>query len=246
MFVSVTTLQRELNACNLALQIPSMNLGTAPFLQTSLLFIDAEWLVSNGGMWLVILLIYSTTGLFFCFFLPSGAVLFVAGVMIASGGLPYPFFTACSLMILASTAGGVTGYWFGRKTGPLLYSRNDSRFFRKVHLKTAESFYKKYGWLALTAGLYLPIIRTFAPIVAGIVRMNFRRFFLLTIVGSTAWILSFVAAGYFIASRPILKPWLKYIVIAFVLVVTIPLVIRTVKELKQLQKKNEGKDFRND
>jgi membrane-associated protein len=135
---------------------------TTVFFQNMLLFINAESLVRNGGMWAIILLVYSTTGLFFCFFLPSGGVLFVAGVLIASGGLPYSFFSACGLLILASAAGSMTGYWFGRKTGPLLYSRNDSRFFRKQHLRTAESFYNKYGWLALTAGLFLPIVRTFA------------------------------------------------------------------------------------
>jgi membrane-associated protein len=215
---------------------------TAVFFQQVLLFINPEELIKHGGMWIVILLVYSTTGLFFCFFLPSGGVLFVAGVLIGSGGLNYTFFSACGLLILASTAGSMTGYWFGRKTGPLLYNRDDSRFFRKKHLRTAESFYNKYGWLALTAGLFLPIIRTFAPIIAGIVRMDFRRFALLAFGGSIVWIVSFVAAGYFIASRPMLKPWLKYIVLAFILVVTIPLIIRTVKELKKLQKKNEGRE----
>jgi membrane-associated protein len=214
----------------------------AAFLLYVLLFIDAEWLVRNGGMWAVILLVYSTTGLFFCFFLPSGGVLFVAGVLIASGGLHYSFFSACGLLILASAAGSITGYWFGRQTGPLLFSRKDSRFFRKQHLRTAESFYNKYGWLALTAGLFLPVIRTFAPITAGIVRMDFRRFVVLTFCGAVVWIVSFVAAGYFIASRPFLKPWLTYIVLAFILVVTIPLIIRTVKELKKLQKKNSGEE----
>ncbi len=214
----------------------------ASFLQNVLLFIDPEWLLRKGGMWVAILLVYSTTGLFFCFFLPSGGVLFVAGVLIASGGLHYSFFSACGLLILASAAGSITGYWFGRKTGPLLYSRNDTRFFRKEHLRTAESFYNKYGWLALTAGLFLPIIRTFAPIIAGIVRMDFRGFVLLAFGGSVVWIVSFVAAGYFIASRPFLKPWLKYIVVTFILVVTVPVIIKTVKELKKLQKKNEGRE----
>jgi membrane-associated protein len=214
---------------------------SAAVLDYIFLFIDPEWVIRNGGMWIVILLVYSTTGLFFCFFLPSGGVLFVAGVLIASGGLQYGFFPACGLLIVASTAGSITGYWFGRKTGPLLYSRKDSRFFRKQHLKSAQSFYEKYGWLALTAGLFVPIIRTFAPIVAGIVRMDFRRFVLLSFAGSVVWIVSFVAAGYFIASMPFLKPWLKYIVIGFILVVTIPLIIRTLKELKKLKKKDEGR-----
>jgi len=180
-------------------------------------FFDPEALISYGGLLIVFLLVYSTTGLFFCFFVPSGAVLFAAGVFVATGGLDYSFFTVCSLLILAAVLGSITGYWFGRQTGPLLYSREDSRFFKKHHLKTAEAFYNKYGWLALTAGLFLPIIRTFAPIVAGIIKLDIRRFLLLTFTGSMIWIVSFVTAGYFIGSRPYLKPWLNYIVILFIL-----------------------------
>ena len=203
---------------------------------------DPEALIRYGGLLIVFLLVYSTTGLFFCFFLPSGAVLFAAGVFVATGGLHYSIFTVCILLILASVLGTITGYLFGRQAGPLLYNRKDSRFFRKHHLKTAESFYNKYGWLALTAGLFLPIIRTFAPIVAGIIRLDLRKFILLTCTGSVIWIGSFVTAGYFIGSRPFLKPWLNYIVIAFILVVTIPLIVRTIKELKKLRKENEDKD----
>jgi membrane-associated protein len=205
-------------------------------------FFDAESLIRYGGLLAVFLLVYSTTGLFFCFFLPSGAVLFAAGVFVATGGLDYSFFTVCSLLILASALGSMTGYWFGRQTGPLLYSREDSRFYKKHHLKTAEAFYNKYGWLALTAGLFLPIIRTFAPIVAGIIKLDVRRFILLTFTGSVIWIVSFVTAGYFIGSRAYLKPWLNYIVILFILIVTIPLIIKTIRELRKLRKENERKD----
>jgi membrane-associated protein len=146
-------------------------------------------------------------------------------------------------LILASVLGNFTGYWFGWKTGPLLYRRKDSWLFKKQHLKTAETFYNKHGWLALTVGLHLPIIRTFASIVAGIVRLNFRRFILLTITGSVFWILSFVLAGYFIGSRPFLKPWLNYIVIGFILVVTIPLITWLIKELRKMRKENKEKEL---
>jgi len=213
------------------------------FLKGLLKIFDPESLVSDGGLLIVFLLVYGSTGLFFCFFIPSGALLFTAGIYTATGGLQYDLFTVCCLLILASVLGNLTGYWFGWKTGPLLYKRKDSRFFKKQHLKTAETFYNKYGWLALTVGLYLPIIRTFASIVAGMVRLTFHRFILLTIAGSVAWILSFVLAGYFIGSRPFLKPWLNYIVIGFILVVTIPLIIWIFKELKRMRKENKAKEL---
>ncbi len=158
---------------------------------------DVESLIRNGGLLAVFLLVYGTTGLFFCFFIPVGAVLFTAGIFIATGVLDYDLFIFCAFLVLASVLGNLTGYWFCLKAGPLLYKRKDSRFYKKRHLTTADSFYKKYGWLALTLGLYLPIIRTFASIVAGIVRLNFRRFILLVFSGSVVWIVSFVSAGYF-------------------------------------------------
>ena len=213
------------------------------FLEGLLKIFDPESLVSDGGLLIVLLLIYGSTGLFFCFFIPSGALLFTTGIYTATGGLKYDLFTVCCLLILASILGNLTGYWFGWKTGPLLYKRKDSRFFKKQHLKTAETFYNKYGWLALTVGLYLPIIRTFASIVAGMVKLNFRRFILLTVTGSVVWILSFVLAGYFIGSRPYLKPWLNYIVIGFILIVTIPLIMWIFKELKTMRKENREKEL---
>ena len=210
-------------------------------MQSLLRIFDPEAILSQGGLLIVFLLVYASTGLFFCFFIPSGAILFTVGIYTAIGGLQYDIFTVCSLLILASILGNITGYWFGWKTGPLLYLRKDSRFFKKQHLKTTETFYNKFGWLALTVGLYLPLIRTFASIVAGIVHLSFRRFILLTVTGSVAWILSFVLTGYFIGSRPFLKPWLNYIVIGFVLVVTVPLIIWMIKELRKMRKENKEK-----
>jgi membrane-associated protein len=202
---------------------------------------DIEALIRYGGLLLVCLLVYGSTGLFFCFFIPTGALLFTAGILAAAGGLQYDIYSSCILLVLAAILGNLTGYWFGWKAGPLLYRKKDTKFYKKKHLTTAASFYEKYGWLALTLGLYLPIIRTFAPVVAGIVRLNFRRFLLLIVPGSLVWISSFVLAGYFIGSRPFLKPLLKYIVIGFVLAVTIPLIIWTGKELRKMRKENKEK-----
>jgi membrane-associated protein len=213
-----------------------------PFILNTLLFFDAASLIRYGGLLAVFLIVYGSTGLFFCFFLPTGAFLFTAGILTATGDLQYHVFIVRCILILASVAGNISGYAFGRKAGPLLYRREDSKFFRKHHLKTAESFYQKYGWLALTLGLYLPVIRTFAPVVAGMVRVKFRRFLILTFTGSVVWISSFVMGGYFIGSRPILKPWLKYIVIGFILLVTIPLLIKLAREVKKLRKDNYDKN----
>jgi membrane-associated protein len=188
---------------------------------------------------MVCLVIYGNTGLFFCFFIPSGAVLFAAGIFSATGQLHTNIFLICLLLITSAVLGNLTGYWFGHKTGPSLYRRKDSRFFRRQYLIKTEEFYNKRGRLALMAAFFLPIIRTFSPIVAGMVGVKLRRFIAATVAGSTAWILIFVFAGYILGSRPWLKPWLKYMVIAVILFITIPLAIRIIKELRKPVKENE-------
>jgi len=202
---------------------------------------DAESLLKNGGLLLAFIIVYGTTGLFFCFFIPSSAFLFAAGILTATGTLGHNIVTVCIILVLASITGNITGYWFGRKTGPLLYKRKDSRFFHQEHLKTAKTFYEKYGALALSVGMYLPIVRTFAPIVAGMIQLNFRRFLLLIVGGSLIWVLSFVLVGYLLGTVPLLKPWANYIIIGFIIVVTIPLIFRVIGQIKKIRKENESR-----
>jgi membrane-associated protein len=165
--------------------------------------------------------------------------MFVSGVFVATGKMDHTIFTVCSMLILASVAGNVTGYLFGRKAGPILYGRKDSKFFKQQHLNAAKNFYKKHGGLALTAGSFIPIIRTFAPIVAGIIKLNFRSFILYTITGSFFWILSFVLSGYMIGSLPFLRPYLKYIIIGIIILVTTPVVIRVIREFNKSKERND-------
>jgi len=194
---------------------------------------DAESLIKYGGLLLVFLAVYVQIGLFFCFFVPSGVFMFTAGVFVATGVLHTHVVVVCILLIIAAQLGNLTGYWFGKKTGPMLYKRKNSKLFKQQYLRAAEVFYQKYGSTALMLGLFFPIVRTFAPIVAGVVNMNLRKFVLYTFIGSACWILAFVLAGYFMASMPFLKPYLKYIVAGVIIFVTIPLVARIIKELKQ-------------
>ncbi len=201
-----------------------------------LFIFDPETMIRYGGLLIIFLAVYAQTGLFFCFFVPGGAFLFTGGMFVATGQLHYSLISFCSFMVIASVAGCSTGYGFGLKTGPLLYKRQDSKFFRRKHLKAAEVFYKKYGQFALTTGLLFPVVRTFAPVVAGIIRMGFSRFILLAFIGSVLWIPVFVLAGYLIGSIPAFKEYLPYIMAAIILAVTIPVVTRIIREFKKLGK----------
>ena len=195
---------------------------------------DSESLIRYGGLLLLFLSVFCQTGLFFCFFIPSGGLLFTAGVFVATGDLHENVFTVCSLLIMASVLGNMTGYWFGRKAGPMMYKRRETGFFKRKHLETAETFYKKYGNIALAAGLFFPIIRTFSPIVAGVIKLEFRRFVLFTFLGSVLWIICFVVAGYLVGIMPFLRPYLKYIVLGIIVVVTIPVIVGIIKRLKNV------------
>jgi membrane-associated protein len=196
---------------------------------------DANSIINYGGLLLLFLVVYAQTGLFFCFFIPGGGLIFTAGVLIATGTLDHSLPAVLLLLSAATIAGNMTGYWFGIKTGPVLYKHKDSRFFRQQHLRTAEQFYHRHGAFALAAGVFLPIIRTFAPIVAGMIHMSFRRFLLFTTLGAFAYTFSIGMAGYLIGNMPFLKPYLKYLVTIIILVVTIPVVIRIIREFRKKQ-----------
>jgi len=197
---------------------------------------DSESVIRYGGLLILFLSVFCQTGLFFCFFIPSGGLLFTAGVLIASGDLRENLFVVCSVLIIASVLGNITGYWLGWKTGPVMYKRRDSRFFKRKYLDKAEAFYKKYGNISLAAGLFFPVIRTFSPVVAGMIKLSFRRFVLFTFIGSLLWISTFVIAGYLVGIMPFLKQYLKYIVIGIILCVTTPIVIGIVRSLRNAGK----------
>src|SRR4051812_30325504 len=198
-----------------------------------LLSFNPEMMIQYGGLLLIMLAVYAQAGLFFCFFLPSGIFLFTGGVFVATGQLQHSLFTVSLCSVLASFAGCITGYWFGRKTGPLLYKRKESRFFRQEYLKTAETFYNRYGKYALTTGFLIPGIRTFAPIVAGMIGMNVRRFVVLAFIGSVLWTQVLVLAGYLVGIIPGFKQYLPYLMISFILLVTTPVIVRILRPLKK-------------
>jgi membrane-associated protein len=202
---------------------------------------DTEVMIRNGGLLIICFAVFAQTGLFFCLFVPSGVFLLVGGMFIATGQMEHDLITACVCTVLASVLGCCVSYWFGRKAGPLLYKRKDSKFFRKKYLCAADIFYKKYGQWALTLGMLFPITRTFAPIVAGIVRMNFTKFVLFVFVGSVLWIPVFILAGYLMGSVPSIKEHRNYIMIAIIFIVTIPAVARIINEFKKAAKNSADK-----
>jgi len=203
-------------------------------------FIDPEKLLKEGGFYVVMFVIFAETGLFFGFFLPGDYLLFLAGMFVATGKLDVNIYLLIFGLCVSAIFGNFTGYWFGRKTGPVLYQRKDSFFFKKRYLKAAEAYYNKQGAFALIMGRFVPIVRTFAPIFAGVVKLDFRRFAFYNIVGAIVWIGSLTLLGYFLGKRfeKEINDYLLYIIIGFIVVTSIPLIITFVKK-KVVKTSNE-------
>ncbi|TDO20095.1 DedA family protein [Pedobacter duraquae] len=187
-------------------------------------YIAPEKLLREGGFYVVLFVIFAETGLFFGFFLPGDYLLFLAGMFVATGKLDVNLFVLILGLVIAAILGNFTGYWFGRKTGPVLYQRKDTFFFKKKYLKAAEEYYNKQGAFALIMGRFVPIVRTFAPIFAGVVKLDFKKFALYNIFGAILWIASLTLLGFFLGRKfeKEINHYLLYIILGFITITTIP------------------------
>lgn len=191
---------------------------------------NPEWIMQYGGLYIVVLIVFIETGLFFGFFLPGDSLLFIAGMIIANTlspfGLPVAnLFYWTALIATAGILGNYTGYWFGKKSDSLLFQK-DNWIFKKKYLVQAKAFYDKKGGGAIMLARFLPLIRTFAPIVAGMVKMNLAKFSFYNILGSFLWASSIVAAGFLLGENAWVKDNLEKIIIAIVLLTTGPVLLK--------------------
>jgi len=205
------------------------------FLQGGFIQQFIEWVIHNGGLYFLLFVIFAETGLFIGFFLPGDSLLFAAGIYVSElaaqfFGMHYSIIIV--MVIVASVLGNMVGYWFGRKTGPLLYERKESWLFRRKHLLRATDFYNEYGKATIFLAKFLPIIRTFAPIVAGVVKMNRATFVFYNILGSICWVLAMMLGGHFLQSWVLsrfqfnLKDHIEAITIGIIVVTTLPVLYK--------------------
>jgi len=193
---------------------------------------EAKAIIEHGGFYLLLVVVFAETGLFFGFFLPGDYLLVLAGIFCANGMISTSIYVLVPALIASGFLGNYVGYWFGYRTGDVLFTRDDSWFFKKRYVRIAEEFYTKHGGKALIIGRFLPIIRTFAPIFAGIVRVDFKRFTIYNLAGSIAWVTTLTLIGYFLGRKypTQIQDYLQYIVIGLIIVTTIPLIIALVKK----------------
>lgn len=205
---------------------------------TFLQLLDAEVLIETGGFYLIVLIVFAETGLFFGFFLPGDYLLFLAGLFCSLEKIDVDIVTLCLGLLSAGIMGNFTGYWFGWRTGPMLFQRKDTWMFKRKYVVMAEEFFHKYGGTALIIGRFVPIIRTFAPIFAGIVRFNLKRFVLYNIGGAVIWVSTLTLSGYFLGKHfPEIIHFIEYIIVGMIVITFTPIAITILR--KWLEKRNK-------
>ena len=196
---------------------------------------DPESIIQYGGLALLLFVVFAETGLLIGFFLPGDSLIFISGLICVSKPdvLDVNIFVLILLLSLAAILGNIAGYWFGYKVGPPLFQRKDSLIFKKQYLIVTEKFYKDNGGKTLIIGRFLPIIRTFAPILAGVIRVDFKKFMLYNIAGAFAWIGLLASIGYYLGTYEWVQKNVGYIVIGLVIITLIPLITTYLKEKRR-------------
>ena len=187
---------------------------------------DPNSIIEYGGLWLLLLVVFAETGLLIGFFLPGDNLILLAGILCKARPdlIHVNYFGLIILMTSAAVLGNVSGYWFGRYAGEKLYSRPDSWFFKKRHLEATRVYYDKYGGnFTLILARFLPVIRTFAPIISGVLRIDFFKFMIFNIVGAVAWIVGLTSIGYFLVQVfPQITDYMGYVFIAIIVLTALP------------------------
>ncbi len=176
-------------------------------------------LITGFGILAIIFVIYAESGLLIGFFLPGDSLLFTAGFLVQQGILPIDIHLFVALLFIAAVAGDSTGYEFGKHVGRKMFNKPNSRFFRKEHLENAEKFYQKHGSLTIVIARFVPIVRTFAPIVAGVSKMTYRHFIAYNLIGAAVWTALFTYLGYFAGAQ--LKAWGINVEIAAIIIIVL-------------------------
>ena len=199
------------------------------------LLTDVHGLISWGGLTLICVIVFVETGLFVGFFLPGDSLLVTAGIFAAAGYLDLPW-----LLLLGSicaVAGDQVGYFIGRKAGKALYSRPDSRFLKRKHLERTRAFYEKYGAKTIVLARFVPIVRTFAPAVAGAAEMNYRRFVTFNVCGGVLWIFSTTLLGYSLgAAIPDIQRYIHWVIAVVIILSILPAVVEIMRAKRHAAK----------
>ena len=189
-------------------------------------FLNPENVIHYGGLALLLVIIFAETGLFFGFFLPGDSLLFVAGLFSGTEYFDVHLSLLIPALILVAVAGSTTGYFTGRWAGRYLRNKNESLIFKKSYIDMTSDFYERHGMMTFILGRFLPIIRTFVTILAGMARLNFPKFLLFNIMGATIWVVVMVLSGYWLGNMfPEVTDYMEIIIGGMVMVSAVPVIL---------------------
>jgi membrane-associated protein len=195
-------------------------------------WITPDYLISTFGLVGILVIVFAESGLFA--FLPGDSLLFTAGLLVADGKwIHQPLWLVCTLIVIAAVLGDQVGYLIGKFFGPKLFSRPDSKLFKKENLDKAHEFIERYGPKAIVLARFVPIVRTFAPIIAGAGRMKYRTFITYNVVGGILWGTGVTVAGYFLGQIDLIKENVEAILVLIVLISVVPVVFEVLKARKE-------------
>lgn len=184
------------------------------------------WFIQNYGIWiyaLLFLIVFCETGLVVTPFLPGDSLLFAVGTLAVQPEMNLRIEIVTTLLLIAAILGDAVNYSVGKFIGPRVFHFEDSRFFKRAHLMKAHAFYEKYGGRAIILARFVPIVRTFAPFVAGVGTMNYPKFALYNITGAILWVGLFVGGGYFFGNLPFVRNNMKIVILGIIIVSVLPI-----------------------
>ncbi|MET9899888.1 VTT domain-containing protein [Streptomyces sp. NPDC006446] len=199
-------------------------------------WLDPNTLLDNFGIWGLLLIVFAESGLLIGFFLPGDSLLFTCGLLITAGTMDFPLWAAIPLICLAAILGDQAGYLFGKKVGPSLFTRPNSRLFKQENVVKAHEFFEKYGPKSLVLARFVPIVRTFTPIIAGVSGMKYRPFLIFNIIGGILWGAGVTLLGSWLGGIDFVNKNIEAILILIVLVSVVPIIIEFLRARSQAKK----------
>ena len=185
-------------------------------------WLDPNTIVTNFGLLGIALILFAECGLLVGFFLPGDTLLFAAGVLVKKGTFDQPLWLVIAIEMGAAIAGNMVGYEIGRRGGPAVFNKPDSRLFKPEYVERTQAFFDRYGPLAIVLGRFVPVVRTFITVMAGAGRMNFRTYAIYTVIGGVLWTVSVTMLGYFLGNVAFIADNIELLLLAGVLVSVVP------------------------
>lgn len=204
---------------------------------TTTLALGPEWLkpdviIAWLGPWALVglaLIVFAECGLLLGFFLPGDSLLFTAGLFVAQGAIDAPLWAVCLLLVAAAFLGNVVGYYIGRAAGPAVFDKPESRLFKPKHVARTQEFFDKYGTRAIVLGRFVPIVRTFITVMAGVGKMDARRYFIYSLLGGVLWAAGVTALGFWLGQFAFVRDNVELMLILIVFLSVLPIVVEIVR-----------------